>query len=150
MFTLTKAGCICGLALLLIAVLPAGAFAHPLVDRGIEAYENADFETALSSFARAEYAEDLSREDLVVLLHNRALVYFALGDTDSMERDLRRLARIDAGHEMDEAVPPTVRQAFDRVRQVTEPSPVQSPAADVTTPFGGLPEGDLKLPLEAR
>jgi len=104
----------------LLASTAFPAYAHPLVEEGIRAYEDADFDAALDAFRRAEQSSDLGRADLIDLLHNRALVFFALADTASMEGDLRRLAAVDREHILGSSVPPPVRESFERIREEGE------------------------------
>jgi hypothetical protein len=103
-------------------LLPAVAFAHPLVDRGVRHYDDAEFEDALGAFERAEARADLTRDDLVLLFRTRALVHFAMGSTDAMESDLLRLVALDPEYDVGRGVPPRVRRSFNRIkRRVTEP-----------------------------
>lgn len=92
------------------------ALAHPLLDRAVAAYEEADFAGALRTFDTAARNADLSVDELLQLFEMRALVYHALGDARSMNADLQRLAAVRPSHELSRLAPPPVRDAFERVR----------------------------------
>ena len=47
-----------------LAVAPGPASAHPMLDRGVQAYEEADFDRALHTFDTAVRNADLSVEEL--------------------------------------------------------------------------------------
>lgn len=100
---------------------PTVAWAHPLIDQAAQAYEEASFEASLELLARAEAADDLSRDDLIALIRTRALVYFALGSVPAMTRDVERLAALDPNIEMPAEAPPTVRNAFADARTRVRP-----------------------------
>jgi hypothetical protein len=96
------------------------AFAHPMVEEGIRAYESAAFERAIELLSGAESQSDLSREDLVQLYRYRALAHAAMGANAALEADLRRVASLDA--EIGREAPPHVQRVFARVREgVPEP-----------------------------
>ena len=97
-------------------VMPSGALAHPLLDRAVAAYEEADFEGALQTFHTAERNADLSVEELLQLFEMRALVHHALGDEAAMKSDLRRLVAVRGSYELSRLAPPSVRAAFENVR----------------------------------
>jgi len=100
-----------------LLVLAATAAAdHRLVEQGRRHYENARLERALDSFERAEQSDGLTRADLVSLLRTRALVHFAMGNTNEMEVDLFKLATLEPGLELGRDVPPRVRDAFQAIR----------------------------------
>ncbi len=101
----------CGLWL-----IPGGARAHPMLDRAVDAYEAADFESALRTFDMAARNADLSIEELLQLFEMRALVHHALGDDASMRADLRRLVAVRSSYELSRLAPPAVRQAFEELR----------------------------------
>lgn len=97
--------------------LPGAAQAHPMLDRAIEAYEQADFEEALRTFDTAARNADLSVEELLQLFEMRALVHHALGDDAAMRADLGRLAAVRNSYELSRLAPPSVREVFEQVRQ---------------------------------
>jgi hypothetical protein len=100
----------------LVALVPAAARAHPMLDRAVVAYEEADFERALRTFDMAAANADLSVEELLQLFERRALVHHALGDDDSMRADLERLLAVRASYQLGRLAPPSVRSAFEEAR----------------------------------
>jgi hypothetical protein len=96
------------------------ALAHPLVDHGYRLYEGADFQGALHAFEAAEAASDLTRDDLIKLLEGRALAHLALGNEEPMEATLVQLASVEPDREMGRAIPPPMRDAFDRISGSTQ------------------------------
>ncbi len=123
------------LGLGLMWMLGAGrASAHPLVDEGIERYQDADFRGALDLLSRAEAAGDLSRADLADLFHARALVHFAMSDREAMAQDLSLLAALQPDRAMGREVPPAVREAFQQALTDSEGAPE---IAVTTTPVAG-------------
>jgi hypothetical protein len=101
-------------ALSVVALAPALAHAHPLVDEGERKYEDADFQGALDAFARAEAATDLTRADLVRLYTRRAMVHHAMQHPDELEADVFRLANLDRAVRLPRAAPPAVRRAYEQ------------------------------------
>lgn len=101
-------------------VVPAGASAHPMLDRAIAAYEEADFEGALRTFDTASRNADLTVEELLQLFEMRALVHHALGDDASMRADLGRLVAVRASYQLSRLAPPSVRETFEDVRAERE------------------------------
>ncbi|MBX7195691.1 MAG: hypothetical protein K1X94_26780 [Sandaracinaceae bacterium] len=91
---------------------PAIALAHPAVDAGVAAYEEADFERALALFEQAEAGDGMSAADLAILLEHRALAAQALGRDDEVGRALTALAELDPAHAFSARVPPTIVAAF--------------------------------------
>ena len=100
----------------LVALVPSSARAHPMLDRAVVAYEEADFERALQTFDMAAANADLSVEELLQLFEMRALVHHALGDDASMRADLERLLAVRASYELGRLAPPSVRSAFEEAR----------------------------------
>ena len=98
---------------------PSAALAHPLLDQAVASYEEADFSNALSAFVEAEKRTDLTTSDLMTLFEMRALVYHAMGQEDEMRQDLQRLASMRPTHRLGRIAPPSVRDAFDAVREET-------------------------------
>jgi hypothetical protein len=114
------------LALGTSAVAASTALAHPLVDQGVRHYEQARFDRALRAFRRAEAGDDLTRDDLLLLLSTRALVHHADGEQEAMEADLLRLATLEPDHALPASAPPRVRRAFERIRaRISEPLTLQ-------------------------
>jgi len=99
------------------ALFAAPALAHPLVDQGVQRYEEADFQGALERLDRAEASTSLTRSDVVKLLLYRALVHYATGSRDALDADLFRLASLEPRMELARDVPPRVREAFAQARR---------------------------------
>jgi hypothetical protein len=97
--------------------LPAVAAAHPLVDRGQRLFEEAEFQGALEAYSQAEQASDLTREDLVRLYQQRALVHHAMGNEAELENDVFRLATLEPRLQLGNDVPPAVRQTFEAAKE---------------------------------
>ncbi len=98
-------------------LLPSTVYAHPMLDRAVDAYQDADLERALDSFDSAARNADLTIEELLQLFEMRALVHHALGDESSMRADLRRLLAVRGSYQLSQLAPPSVRAAFDEVRE---------------------------------
>lgn len=106
-------------ALAFLVAIPV-ARAHDDVEAGVAAYQEANFEAALSAFGRAEASPALSREDLARMLFVRALVHSAFGSDGARDVDLLRLASLAPDHPLRAAgsdgtelvAPPPVREAF--------------------------------------
>lgn len=88
------------------------ALAHPLVEEGRERMQLAEFDAALEAFARAEDADDLSRDDLIDLLDARAMVHLATSSREEMDRDLSALSSLDPDHLFGPEAPPELSDAF--------------------------------------
>ena len=101
----------------LAGALPAPVRAHPMLDRAITSYEEANFQTALQTFDAAARNADLSVEELLELFEMRALVHHALGDEAAMRADLRRLNAVRPSYELGRLAPPPVRTVFEEVRK---------------------------------
>lgn len=99
-----------------VAIAATGAAqAQTALERGEERLDQADFAGALSAFDEAERGDSLDREQLVHLYARRAITHLALGNTESMEADLRRLASLDPGHTFGPEARPELREGFERV-----------------------------------
>jgi len=101
----------------LVWLAPAKGYAHPMLDRAVDAYERAEFEKALRTFDAAARNADLSVEELLRLFEMRALVYHALGDEAAMRADLGRLVAVRGSYQLSRLAPPTVRAVFDEIRE---------------------------------
>lgn len=111
--------------LCILVGLPVSASAHPLVDEAIEAYEEADFESALEAFQEAASNADLSVEELLQLFEMRALVHHALQDEEAMRQDLQRLIAVRPSYRLGRLAPPPVREAFDELVEQSRNSQVE-------------------------
>jgi len=103
--------------LALLGLLPGKAHAHPMLDRAVAAYENADFEQALKTFDTAARNADLSIDELLQLFEMRALVHHALGNEAQTRADLHRVLAVRASYELSRLAPPSLRTVFDEVRE---------------------------------
>ena len=101
---------------ILATLSPSVALAHPAVDAGRSAFENAEFVEALDAFARAEAADDLDRDALIALFATRAQVHLAMRNEEAMRADLARLATVDPSHAFGRRAPPDLRRAFAEIR----------------------------------
>lgn len=120
----------CGIGGLLVALLAGNpAYAHPLIDRGIEEASQANFEAALAAFAEAHALGELTQQETIVLLSERALVFHALGDLAHRDEDLRSLAALDPEHVFSERHPSELVETF----QTFVPADT-SPAAEGSHP----------------
>jgi hypothetical protein len=99
-----------------IWAVPSVVQAHPMLDRAVASYEEANFQTALHTFDAAARNADLSVEELLELFEMRALVHHALGDDAAMRADLRRLNAVRPSYQLGRLAPPPVRAAFEEVR----------------------------------
>jgi hypothetical protein len=101
-----------------IALWFAGtAHAHPLVDEGRRLYEEAEFDRAMDSLARAEQATDLSRPDLIELFRLRVLLRVAMEQPDAMEADVERLLSLDPTFDFGDSAPPEVNASVTGIRR---------------------------------
>jgi hypothetical protein len=117
--------------LALLALTPYAAHAHPAVDEGIEAANDARFDDALRAFDRAWAATDLTRDELVRMLVQRAIVHAAVRATADLDADLRALATLEPAFTLPQIAPPNVRRRFEAIRM----EPRATPAVDVTVGF---------------
>ncbi len=97
-------------------VAPVVAYAHPALDAGIEQAQEADFDAALSSFEEAISSGELTRDELVQLLSERALVWHAVGNDNALGRDLSLLAMLAPDHELGRAAPPPLVARWHELR----------------------------------
>ncbi|MEM9190369.1 MAG: hypothetical protein AAGF12_14385 [Myxococcota bacterium] len=117
-------------------VVPATAFAHPLIDEAQRLFSEADFEGALAAYTRAEDADDLSRDDLVDLYVSRALLHHVLENGDDVDIDMFRLATLEPDYSFGNQVPPAVVERFrTQAARVTDRVKVE---LQVETHAGGI------------
>jgi hypothetical protein len=90
------------------APAPAPASAAALVEQGVAAYEEADFDGALAAFDRAE-AAGLDRALLVRSIAHRVLIAHASSDAATLETQALRLVSLDPEALRSEASPGLVR-----------------------------------------
>jgi len=130
-------------AIVSVGVWASTAFANPLVDHGIQRYEAADFEGALAAFASAESGTDLTRDGLVRLLEGRALAHLAMGDQGQMETALVQLASLEPNRQMGRAIPPPLREAFQRIGSDVD-APLSIEASSAPMPGGVRVEAGVR------
>jgi hypothetical protein len=99
-----------------LAVLPAVAHAHPALDAAIEQAQEADFDASLASFDEAIASGELTRDELVQLLGERALVWHAVGNDSALGRDLSLLAMLAPDRELGRAAPPPLVARWHELR----------------------------------
>ncbi len=119
-----------------VSLSAAGARAQSegAIDEGVRLYAEADFEGALTALERAEH-ETLDRRELLRLLATRALVRFALGDFDRLDRDLLAIVSLEPDYNLGGRAPPPLANALSRARAgAGEPLSVR--AFVETTPRG--------------
>jgi hypothetical protein len=107
-------------ALTLLVFVGAAATAHaasPELDDAVLRYEGADFEGALEALGRAERGQGLDRAELLRLIATRALVHFALGRSDALDRDLVMLVSLEPEYDLGRRAPPAVSDAFEAARR---------------------------------
>jgi hypothetical protein len=104
------------LGTLLMLTMPEKARAHPALDAAISHAEEADFDEALSEFDAALSSGELTRDELVVLVSQRALVFHALGRDAELSRDLSLLAMLAPDHQLGRAAPPPLVARWNELR----------------------------------
>jgi hypothetical protein len=105
------------LALLLALGAPVEvALAHPAIERAIARIEAGDSRGAIEAFWEAEASDDLTSDELAVLLERRAAVHGALGDERAAARDLACLAAFRPSHVFGPWASASLRDAFERAR----------------------------------
>jgi hypothetical protein len=85
--------------------------------RAVRHAEQAQFGRALEAFEQAERRQELTRQQLVRLYTERALVRFAMGARELMRADLRRLVAVEPQATLPPTAPPAVRRALDRAHK---------------------------------
>lgn len=97
------------------------ARAHPKLDRAVSLAAEAEFGRALRNFEAALASGELTRDELVVLLTERALVNFAMGSHPQVRSDLNYLSLLAPDTELGERAPPRLtvvwQKAVARVQQ---------------------------------
>ena len=115
--TWTLHGAFAALSVALVMLLPVGvARAHPRIDAARTRYENADFAGALRALTAAEHAHDLTRADVLDLLHLRALLHLATSEPAALDADVLRILSLAPDEPFDPASPPELLEAVARAR----------------------------------
>jgi hypothetical protein len=118
------------------------ARAHRPLDKAIAAAEEGLFDQALVQFDRALASGDLGRAELVQLLSQRALVYFALREQTRLAADLTLLLGLEPDATLGNIAPPGLREQLEALRDQVQPV-----ALDVRV--GDVP-GGVRIRAEAR
>lgn len=103
-------------AWVMLAIAPAVVHAHASLDEAIQYAEDADFDAAIASFDAAIASGELTRDELVLLLSERALVFHALGNDSALGRDLSLLAMLAPDRELGRAAPPPLVARWNELR----------------------------------
>jgi hypothetical protein len=114
---------------------PAPALAHPDIDAAVEHAEEADFDAALASFDAAVASGDMTRDDLIMLLSERALVFHALNRDEALGRDLSLLAMLAPDHELGRAAPPPLVARWTELR-TSQAAPLSVSGSCIPTASG--------------
>jgi hypothetical protein len=107
-----------GLAALIstLLALAAPAYAHPDLDEGRRQAAELEFEPALAAFERALGSGGLTREELIELLAERALLLHALHRHNDLVEDFVWLSALDPDHRLDLRAPPDLTAIWTSVR----------------------------------
>lgn len=92
------------------------AHAHPDLDDAKRLAADLEFDAALNSFDKALKSDDLTREELVQLLSERALVLHALHRKDALVQDFVWLSALAPDHRLDLRAPPDLTALWTSVR----------------------------------
>jgi hypothetical protein len=135
---------LCGIALALALVAPqAPAQSDGLIERGVRAYQDVDFEAAATLLRRALAGSLSDNEQIQALDYLGAAEVFAGPQRrDSAQAAFRRLALFDPRHRPDPLVfPPQVLAVYEDVRRTTKAVRVEAPSEASFKPaveVGGL------------
>lgn len=111
---------------------PASAQTNLLAE-GQRLFRRGDFEAAAQAYDRAlEAREGLSRDDVLAIQHDLALVRAALRDDAGAERALTALLSLDAAATLDDRAPPSLGRTLERLRAEVVPLSL----TDQETPAG--------------
>lgn len=111
---------------------PASAQTNLLAE-GQRLFRRGDFEAAAQAYDRAlETREGLSRDDVLAIQHDLALVRAALRDDAGAERALTALLSLDAAATLDDRAPPSLGRTLERLRAEVVPLSI----ADAEAPAG--------------
>lgn len=135
MTTLSRCLLVLALGVLGGVTAPGAARAHPDLDAAIAHAEEADFDAALGSFDAAIASGELTRDELVQLLAERALVLHALNRDQALGRDLSLLAMLAPDRELGRAAPPPLIARWTELR-TSQAAPLSVGGACVPTASG--------------
>ena len=111
-FVLAIAAACIGFALL----RPDVAHAHPDLDEAKRLAADLEFDAALNAFEKALKSEELTRQELVQLLSERALVLHALHRRDELVKDFEWLSALAPDHRLDLRAAPDLTALWTSVR----------------------------------
>jgi ketosteroid isomerase-like protein len=99
-----------------LLALSAPAQAHPDLDAGKRLARELELEPALSAFARAIGSGSLTRDELIELLAERALLLHALRRQEALTEDFVWLSALDPDHRLDLRAPPELTALWTSIR----------------------------------
>lgn len=99
-----------------LLALAAPAAAHPDLDEGRRLAGELEFEPALAAFERALGSGSLTRDELIELLAERALLLHALHRHNDLVEDFVWLSALDPDHRLDLRAPPDLTAIWTSVR----------------------------------
>jgi hypothetical protein len=99
-----------------LLALSTPARAHPDLDEGRRLAAELEFEPALGAFERALGSGSLTREELIALLAERALLLHALHRHNDLVEDFVWLSALDPDHRLDLRAPPDLTAIWTSVR----------------------------------
>src|SRR5262245_53894793 len=94
----------------------APARAHSDLDEALRLVGDLEFEASLTAFDAALKSGSLTREELVVLLSERAFVFHALRRQDALIEDFLWLSALAPDHRLDLRAPPDLTATWTSVR----------------------------------
>jgi len=92
------------------------AAAHPTLDTALERAAEADFDAALQTFAVALSSGELDEREVELLFSERALVLYALDESQLLDRDLSVLAMLSPYRDLGRAAPPALVARWEQIR----------------------------------
>jgi tetratricopeptide (TPR) repeat protein len=95
---------------------PDVARAHRDLDEAKRLASDLEFDAALNAFERALKSDELTRQELVQLLSERALVLHALHRKDELVKDFEWLSALAPDHRLDLRAPPDLTALWTSVR----------------------------------
>ena len=104
------------LSALALTLTPAQARAHPGLDEAKRLASDLEFEESLSAFDKALASGTLTREELIVLLSERAFVFHALRRKEDLIKDFLWLSALAPEHRLDLRAPPDLTATWTSVR----------------------------------
>src|SRR5687767_13926086 len=103
-------------ALCALALTPDVASAHPGLNEAKRLASDLEFEKSLTAFDGALASGTLTREELIVLLSERAFVFHALRRQEDLIKDFFWLSALAPDHRLDLRAPPDLTATWTSVR----------------------------------